>query len=211
MLKKLFQRGDTLIEVMFAVTVFSMVAVGALAIMNQGTAAAQRSIEITLARSQVNAQAETLRFMHDSYLAVYQPGITFAASDTSSAAQWYKMIRSTAMVSSASNFTQTGTTCPAAPSTAFVIDPRNVLFLQGTNYLQPAETYAQLSHESEAATARLVAARGLWVEAVRSQASTDPRQANAGYIDFHIRACWESPGQDAPLTVGTIVRLYEPR
>ncbi|MBJ58357.1 hypothetical protein CMN24_01415, partial [Candidatus Saccharibacteria bacterium] len=57
------ERGDTLIEVLFAVTVFSFVVVSSLAIMNQGTAAAQRSLEISLVRQQVDAQADSLRFL----------------------------------------------------------------------------------------------------------------------------------------------------
>jgi len=43
-------RGDTLIEVLLAVTIFSMLAVGVITVMNQGTHAAQRALEITLVR-----------------------------------------------------------------------------------------------------------------------------------------------------------------
>ena len=49
------------------------------------------------------------------------------------------------------------------------------------------------------------------IEAIRSKTIRENNQANAGYIDFHIRACWDSPGQSVPVTIGTIVRLYEPR
>ena len=55
-------RGDTLIEVLFAITVFSLVVVTSLAIMNQGTQAALRSLQLTLVRQQVDSQAEALRF-----------------------------------------------------------------------------------------------------------------------------------------------------
>jgi type II secretory pathway component PulJ len=63
------QRGDTIIEVVFAVTVFSMVAVGGLALMNQGAAMAQRSLEIGMVRDQMDAQADALRYMHSAYIA----------------------------------------------------------------------------------------------------------------------------------------------
>lgn len=59
------QRGDTLIEVLLSVTIFSMVAVGTMTVMNQGVAIAQQSLEITLVRQQIDAQAEMLRFVHD--------------------------------------------------------------------------------------------------------------------------------------------------
>jgi len=68
---KIFQKGDTLIEVLFAVTVFSLVAVGALSIMNSSTAVAERALETTLVRNQIDAQAEVLRYIHDSYIATY--------------------------------------------------------------------------------------------------------------------------------------------
>ncbi len=58
------QHGDTIIEVVVAITVFSLVAVGAMTIMNSGLAMAQRSLETTLVRQQIDAQAEMLRFVH---------------------------------------------------------------------------------------------------------------------------------------------------
>ena len=47
------QRGDTIIEVLLAVTVFSLVAIGAMMVMNQGTNSAQRSLEVTLVKQQI--------------------------------------------------------------------------------------------------------------------------------------------------------------
>ena len=62
------KRGDTLIEVMFAVAVFGLAAVGAIALMNTGLASVQNSLETTMARQEIDAQAEALRFIHDAYL-----------------------------------------------------------------------------------------------------------------------------------------------
>ena len=50
MLGRRHERGDTIIEVMFAFVLFSMVIVGAFMIMNQGMALAQRSLEVTQVR-----------------------------------------------------------------------------------------------------------------------------------------------------------------
>lgn len=63
------KRGDTLIEVILAVGIFSMVAVAVLAVMNGGASSAQLSLEATLAREEVDTQAEALRFIHSSYIA----------------------------------------------------------------------------------------------------------------------------------------------
>ncbi len=204
------QQGDTLIEVLFAVTVFSFVVVGALTIMNQGTAASQRALEISLVRQQIDGQAEALRFMHNAYVAVYQPGITFNTTDgaTSPAEEWYKMLNSGITAQSASAFSGTGTTCPTPPAESFVIDTRNVVFVDGSGVsLRPSVTFAQLLYRTGDVFAE---SQGLWVEAIRSPVNTGD-QGNAGFIDFHIRGCWEAVGLTVPLTTGTIVRLYEPR
>ena len=60
------QVGDTLIEVMLATAVFSAVAVGCLTVMNRGLSIAQQSLESTLVRQQIDAQAEMLRFVHNN-------------------------------------------------------------------------------------------------------------------------------------------------
>lgn len=62
------KRGDTLIEVMFAIAVFSLVAVVSITMMNAGVASAERSLELVTARNELNAQAEALRFIHSSYI-----------------------------------------------------------------------------------------------------------------------------------------------
>ncbi|MBQ8996742.1 InlB B-repeat-containing protein [Candidatus Saccharibacteria bacterium] len=60
-------RGDTLIEVMFSVGIFGMVAVGAISLMNRGLYTAQGTLETTMARNEIDTQAEALRFIHDAY------------------------------------------------------------------------------------------------------------------------------------------------
>lgn len=63
------KRGDTIIEVMFAIAVFSLVAVLTISMMNLGTANAEGALELTTARHELNAQAEALRFVHSAYTA----------------------------------------------------------------------------------------------------------------------------------------------
>ena len=199
------QRGDTLIEVLFAVTVFSMVIVGALTLMNQGTAAAQRSLEITLVRQQIDSQADTLRFMHDAYVAAYRPGISFNLKDgpTSPAEEWYRMAQSKSIVKTPENIDTSASSCEAAPSKSFVVNPRTAGFTDATQQKQPSKSFSQLLYQRDGT----FVAEGLWIQGVRSDYSVD----HVGYIDFHIRACWDSPGAGAPMRSGTIGRLYEPR
>ena len=69
MVKRVGKRGDTLIEVMLAVGIFSMVAVAVVAVMSGGTSGAQTALETTLTREEIDAQAEALRFIQSSYIA----------------------------------------------------------------------------------------------------------------------------------------------
>ena len=216
------QRGDTLIEVLFAVSVFSFIVVTSLMIMNQGTAASQRALDITLVRQQLDAQAETLRFMHDSYVAQYHPGIQYDFTDTidgtsgtdlktSPGEEWAKMVAS--IIATDNKAASEFGSCPDGPSGkpvdgSFIIDTRHVRFNKPAEFYNPADTSSEIAYNDDGTFA---GARGLWIEAIRSGNSLDPDQSNTGYIDFHLRACWDSAGQVVPMTLGTIVRLYEPR
>ena len=62
------KRGDTLVEVVFAIAVFSFVAILSISLMNGGIASAQAALEITMARNEIDAQAEAIRFIHNSFL-----------------------------------------------------------------------------------------------------------------------------------------------
>ena len=68
-MKKDMRRGDTLIEVMFSITIFALIAVISVNLMNGGIYTAQKSLEVGMARNELDAQAEALRFIQHSYLA----------------------------------------------------------------------------------------------------------------------------------------------
>lgn len=194
------ERGDTIIEVLFAVAVFAMVAVGAMTIMNQGTAMAQRSLEITLVRQQIDAQAEAIRYIHQAYVNAY-PAVT------GSAGEWVKM--KAKGVSQASEFGQTnGSLCPSAlPANAFILNAKTATMSTIAPAMNPPDgislpPFAQVQYTGDV----FVRSYGIWVESVPANPSN-----GTAFVDFHIRACWESPGSNAPVTLGTIVRLYEPR
>lgn len=66
MVKHVGKKGDTLVEVTLAVGIFSMVAISIVSVINGSTSSAQTALEATLAREEIDAQAEALRFIHDS-------------------------------------------------------------------------------------------------------------------------------------------------
>jgi type II secretory pathway pseudopilin PulG len=204
--KRQANKGDTLIEVLFAVTVFSLIVVGSLSIMNQGLAAAQRSLEITQVRQEIDGQAETLRFLHDSYVSVYQSGVT-SAGLTGPARQW-ALIMEQSSVANAQPFDTNLAVCPSAPNRSFVVDPTKATYQSLSTIYKTPLTASMLEYNASGA---LIASQGLWVEAVPSAVSSDTAQQTAGYVDFHIRACWDTTGSSRPMNLGTIVRLYVPR
>ena len=62
------KKGDTLVEVAFAIGIFSLVAITVVAVISASTSAAQAALETTLTREDIDSQAEALRFIHDSYI-----------------------------------------------------------------------------------------------------------------------------------------------
>lgn len=206
---KSYNRGDTIVEVLIAITVFSMVVVSSLAIMSSGLSSTQRALESTKVRQEIDSQAAALRFLQGSFISSYVPGTQ--PLENTPQEQWYQMIEyiKQANLSSASQFGGLATTtCPAAPAGSFILNTRKAKFVSEPSLLKTAPIYAQVNYDT---SDNLVSAEGVWIEGIRSINSTDPGLVNVGYIDFHIRACWSSVGQSAPLTLGTIVRLYDPR
>jgi type II secretory pathway pseudopilin PulG len=206
------EKGDTLIEVLFAVTVFSFIVVSAMSLMNQGVAASQRSLEITTVRQQMDGQAETLRFLHESYIHAYKAGFVYNTSDalTSPGEEYYKLIQfvQASGRTASSQFGGTATcVVPSDKGKDFIMNPVAATMVNTSmkaTIFQKASTFAQLTY---GAGNSLNQSQGIWIEAIRSPSNG----TTAGYIDFHIRACWDAPGLDTPMNLGTIVRLYEPR
>ena len=67
-LKNLFRKGDTIIEVTFAISVFSLVSVTSMQVMDRNLATIQGTLELEMARNEIDAQAEAIRFIQNSYL-----------------------------------------------------------------------------------------------------------------------------------------------
>ncbi len=64
-----FMSGDTMVEVMFGITTFSLISILAATIMNLGISTAQANLEQTMARELINSQAEAIRYIHEAYIA----------------------------------------------------------------------------------------------------------------------------------------------
>lgn len=177
------QRGDTIIEVVMAVTVFSLLAVGVMALMNRGIAMAQRSLELTLVRQQIDAQSEILRYIHDMSMQGHEMYVNIWKTITE---------QQTDRVNSVLGAAQ----CPKSmPARGFSLTQiGDGLRLVTQHYVQPP-TYARVALRDA------VKSEGIAIQLVRVE--------NGGAYDAYIQACWMSVGSDRPMTTGTIVRIYD--
>lgn len=181
------QRGDTIVEVMIALAVFAFLAVGITSIMNNSIAIGQRSLETTLVRQQIDAQAELLRYARDYNLPAWQ---------------W---------VTSSTTLTSTPAlglldACPDTPSApggrAFFMNLRTSGGATTIESVQVSGTTYEKANFSSAVDFTSGKAQGLWITAV-------PVQGGAGRaFDMYIQTCWDTIGTNRPMALRTIVRMY---
>ena len=65
----MIKKGDTLVEVTLAIGIFSMIAIAVASVMSGGSSSAQLALETTLAREEIDTQADAIRFIHSTYSA----------------------------------------------------------------------------------------------------------------------------------------------
>lgn len=229
------KKGDTLIEVILAVGIFSMVAVAVLAVMNGGASSAQLSLEATLAREEVDMQAEALRFIQSSYVAERsKPG-----SDGKYKELWDEIVSKSNGSSVSTEFSPNE--CDSLygregeARSGFVINTRKLgsfdkdhvgdvvvpFGSEGDPTLIPATTYPRLVYSDDSSVLDnngesdvVDTAEGIYIVAVRDPGTNivggDAPIAPA-YYDFYIRTCWYGSGESAPSTIYTLIRLGDPK
>ena len=189
------QIGDTIIEVTLAITIFSLVAISAVTLMNRGSAMAQRSLEITLVRQQIDAQAEMLRFVHSRSQDEGSPYVQV----------WNNLALVTDLdqqlnvdTCSTSGFPSGGFALAATTDTDA---GQEITVIKDNARYVDAPSYAKIdSDDADGATSN-----GLSIQLMKVSGD------NSHAYDAYIQACWNSAGQDKPVTIGTIVRLYDSR
>ena len=260
--------GDTIIEVLLATTIFSFVAISSMVIINNNTNNLEANLELTMARTEVDAQAEAIRFIHDAYVA--ENDFSFSESNSSVLATrsayhrlWERMTNSnvsaaqgllsetstpTALMS-CKNYYEGNDSIYAANRHAFAVNTRSLAtvvnktdpnwytvsnlnkvivpalsptdpnnkFGQATTY--PRVVYGNAKEEgSQPSSESLISdnstevksVEGIWVIVIPQQ-DTVASTSRPQFYDFHIYTCWYGPGRQTPTTIGTILRLYNPR
>lgn len=233
MVKHVGKRGDTLIEVMLAVGIFSMVAIAVVAVMSGGTSSAQTALETTLAREEIDAQAEALRFIQSSYIAEKD-------NENGKFAQlWKNITTSSNVVIGNDNISAVAQYSPSdcaalyddddgqAKKYGFIINthalgsdnPSSALVwaAANTDLFSPASTYPRLIYTNEDASLTasgdtLNKAEGIYIIAVKDPGTqiVGKDTKTSAYYDFYIRTCWYGTGDQSPSTISTVMRLYDP-
>ena len=227
------KRGDTLIEVTLAVGIFSMIAVAVVAIMSNGTSETQTALETTLAREEIDIQAEALRFIQASASAE-----TTSTTDTSFRGLWNK-IKDNSIDLSDLNPETKNNVLNFAPNDcaepyqndwewlnnqhAFFIDPselsgdnKTMAYVNTRNRFYPTETYPHIAEKSSSGLGKSQA-EGIYVVGVKGTNGSDSSSSSIGsssaasaskdYYDFYIRTCWYGSNADRPSTISTVIRL----
>jgi type II secretory pathway pseudopilin PulG len=195
-------RGDTIIEVMFAVAVGGLTIVLALAVMNRGVAVAQMTAENTFVRQYVDGQAEALRYFHDAARdGVCLDSYSQATKNKTPACAW-PVITSKVHTGKAEDFGEQG--CDnvqgggsgALGSLFYVQLPTSSSLDVGASSIK---SYASVSKMNNLDPFARPSNNGFWIEAIEP--------TDKSFIDFHINSCWEPPYSGPNATLGTIVRL----
>lgn len=262
------KRGDTLIEVMFAIAVFSMVAVISISMMNAGVSSGERSLELVTARNELNGQAEALRFIHSSYVSeLTLPTCTKDLIDKGEKCQqfaslWQEIVKNAmaprtegAVVSgdfslpegilgSCKDYYDPAGSSLLTKNRAFVLNTRKIgedkldtnidkneladnvyisinehpeVFREPTLGARMIYTKDASSGEENNSVDNLSSsqmfdylkyAEGIWVVAVGGR--YDPAHTKYDFYDFYIQTCWFGSNSNAPTSIDSVIRLYNP-
>jgi type II secretory pathway pseudopilin PulG len=182
-------RGDTIIELMLAFSIFSLAAVSTISLMNKGVAISQQSLEVSLVRAQVDSQGEIIRYLRDTSNPLWSTITSRVNTNTKIAPL-------------------SPSTCPSPNDIAdyqgfFVTKGVAGLTLnEGAGNFADPVTYSQIGTDNKA--------YGLWVQIAKADPGTTPTSKSIVAYDVYIHACWSSLVSDnAPATLGTIVRIYD--
>lgn len=177
------QRGDTLVEVMLATVVLSVVVVGAFSLMNKGIATSYGVLERTEVRSHLTRQIELVTYFRDRYAQTIREG---APTTEYPASVWSAIIAKSSAAASSTDPNQ----CVANDGFYLANDGA------GTEYSVRDYTHVTPSGIPAAGS-------GVWLEATRSDASVA-----VPYVDVYVKACWDAV-EGGGGTMSSTVRLYD--
>ncbi len=210
------KKGDTIVEVLFSVAIFGLVAIIVLSIMNRGLVTAQAALEVDSVRNQMNSQAEMIRLMSSAS--------KIRTHNQSFDKNYYLenfLVPTSQDIQPFEDMVDNNNNC-VIPNNSFVVDVRKG-YVYDRSHITQAGVFSQLIYGHGQDSNKIennknfIRSEGLWVQGRRVTGEHDNANANTygnddfNAIDFHIRACWVGPSSSRPITLATIVRVYDER
>ena len=176
------RRGDTMIEVLFATVVFALVAILTIALMNNGLSSAISSIELTNARNLINAEAESLRFVHNAVATSGTYKNLWGSLVANATEEPYSVDDSTSCEELLEKMSSKYTIFALSTTTPITDSESSITTSETYPYMDDSTSYS------------------LWTYA-----------RNAGDVyEFYIVSCWDSVSSSAPNILDTVIRLTKP-
>jgi len=227
------RRGDTLIEVMFAVGIFSLVAIAVVSVMSRSLRSVQAALETTMTRNEIDAQAEAIRFIQSAYVAekdlaeserLYTDAwkkialwaeknntndvFKFELEDSANCSELYEKVGGKTLIDKqnafAVNTRKLGDGGDAEDVDVVVVTTKN----SGVKF-EEAGIYPRLMYgdDSNSLSNMATSTDLTMVEGIYVVGVKDTGNT---YYDFYIRTCWNSAGASSASTISTVIRLYNP-
>lgn len=185
------ERGDTIIEVILAGTILSLVTVSMFSVMQRGTASSYDALERSQVRLELNRQSEMLHYFRDSYTKARVNNDVMVANDPGM--NWQTIVNTSGPY--------LGSTVPALDTCTPSAQAFFVRFDTATS------KYLLYGQSSFAAAAGLPSAgNGIWIEQINPSGFAG---MNRKYHDFYIIACWQTTTAQQQ-NMSSIVRMYDP-
>lgn len=183
------ESGDTLVEVMLATVILSMVVVGSFSILNKGTATAYSILERTETRSRISQQLEVVQYFRDQYI---ESKANNVPTNVYPASVWTEILAKADSTNRAIVNNSDPSSC--VPSNAFYMNQNSDGTYSLANYAGPwvAERTPRPGD-------------GLWIEATSANSSVSVR-----YIDVYTKSCWLA-ADTGTSTLSSTLRLYDDR
>lgn len=180
-LERSSEQGDTLVEVLVALSVLAIVVVGAFSLMNKGVAQMYDSMERAEVRQLLNKQIELLNYARDQYFQKDD-----ATADVNAVMLWQSM--------------ESAASAATIPALDNCTDTSGGFSIQGS-----AQTNVQfVSGVAHAVASGFPAPdNGIWIQKISTPGAPVP------YVDFYVRACWMQGSSPVMQVESSVVRLYD--
>lgn len=183
------EAGDTLVEVLIAITVMGIIVAGAMSVMNHALATIIDTSERTAVRAEINAQTELLHYIH--------------AKDENT----WKKLKQIAFSKSSENLKKVADSCGLNENANFTRSVPGSFYLVANDNLSSVSLRTNPKGNKDLTSrATAVNGAGIWLDAIyypRNNSNAAP------YFDFYIKACWDALGSHERAQSVTIVRIYD--